>query len=78
MLSSFPLVSGLLGFWQERGATNTSDKLLSIVQIKATVIGDDTLKGIPIQEIVLGEIVSFNASDVLPGDFLILESRTSA
>ena len=31
------LVSGLLGFWQERGATNAVAKLLAIVQIKATV-----------------------------------------
>jgi Mg2+-importing ATPase len=32
------LVSGLLGFWQERGAVNAVEKLLAIVQIKATVV----------------------------------------
>ena len=31
------LVSGLLGFWQEYGASNAVAKLLAIVQIKATV-----------------------------------------
>ena len=34
------LVSGLLGFWQEHGATNAVEKLLAIVQIKATVLRD--------------------------------------
>ena len=29
------LASGLLGFWQERGASNAVEKLLSIVRIKA-------------------------------------------
>ena len=69
------LISGLLGFWQERGATNAIDKLLSIVQIKAEVMRDGALKDIPVEEIVPGDIVSFNAGDVIPGDCLVLESK---
>jgi len=69
------LVSGLLGFWQERGATNAIDKLLSIVQIKAAVMRDGALKDIPVEEIVHGDIVFFNAGDVIPGDCLVLESK---
>src|SRR4030042_2052542 len=39
------LVGGFLGFWQERGAVNAVEKLLAIVQIKATVVRDgDTLE----------------------------------
>ena len=34
------LASGLLGFWQERGAANAVDKLLAIVGVKATVLRD--------------------------------------
>lgn len=75
IIAAIILVSGLLGFWQERGATNAIDKLLSIVQIKAAVIRDGALKDIPVEEIVPGDIVSFNAGDVIPGDCLILESR---
>lgn len=33
-------ISGVLGFWQERGAANAIEKLLAIVQIKATVLRD--------------------------------------
>ncbi len=69
------LVSGLLGFWQERGAANAIEKLLAIVQIKATVIRDGNPNEIPIEEIVPGDLVILNAGDVIPGDCLILESK---
>ncbi len=68
------LVSGLLGFWQERGATNAIQKLLSIVQIKAAVLRDGKETEIPTEEVVPGDIVILNAGDVVPGDCLILES----
>ena len=32
------LASGLLGFWQEHGATRAVEKLLAMVQIKATAL----------------------------------------
>ena len=69
------LVSGLLGFWQERGATNAVAKLLAIVQIKATVRRQGEPQEIPVEEIVPGDVVLLNAGDVIPGDSLILESK---
>ena len=51
------LVSGLLGFWQERGATNAVAKLLAIVQIKATVRRQGEPQEIPVEEIVPGDVV---------------------
>jgi Mg2+-importing ATPase len=68
-------VSGLLGFWQERGATNAVEKLLALVQIKAAVLRDSNESEIPVEEIVPGDIVILNAGDVIPGDCLILESK---
>src|SRR5207344_1529116 len=41
------LVSGLLGYWQEHSATNAVEKLLAIVQIKATVLRDGNPHEIP-------------------------------
>jgi P-type Mg2+ transporter len=32
------LISGLLGFWQEQGATDAVEKLLALVQVKAKVL----------------------------------------
>ena len=69
------LVSGLLGFWQERGAANAVEKLLAIVQIKASVLRDGGPKDIPVEGIVPGDIVILGAGDIVPGDCLILESK---
>src|SRR5512144_1259536 len=69
------LASGLLGFWQERSATNAVEKLLSIVQIKAAVRRDGGFQEIPVEEIVPGDIVILNAGDIVPGDCLVQESN---
>lgn len=69
------LVSGLLGFWQERGAAHAVEKLLSIVKIKATVLRNGSSKEVPTEEIVPGDVILLNAGDVIPGDCLLLESK---
>jgi Mg2+-importing ATPase len=69
------LISSLLGFWQERGAANAVQKLLAIVQTKATVLRDGNQKDIPVEMIVPGDVVILNAGDIIPGDSIILESK---
>jgi P-type Mg2+ transporter len=69
------LVSGLLGFWQERGAADAVEKLLSIVKIKTTVLRDGNLKDIPLEDVVPGDVVILNAGDAIPADCLILEAK---
>ena len=69
------LISSLLGFWQERGAANAVEKLLAIVQTKATVFRDGTQKEIPVEKIVPGDIIHLNAGDLIPGDSIIIESK---
>jgi P-type Mg2+ transporter len=69
------LVSGLLGFWQERGASNAVGKLLSVVRIKAAVLRDGRVNEIPVEEIVPGDIVVLDAGDVVPGDCLVQECK---
>jgi len=68
-------ISGLLGFWQERGAANAIGKLLAIVQIKAMVLRDGSPKEIPVEEIVPGDVIILNGGDIIPGDCLIMESK---
>ena len=68
------LVSGLLGFWQERSATNAVEKLLAIVQIQAAVLRDGAPQDIPVAAIVPGDIVILNAGALVPGDCLVQES----
>ena len=69
------LVSGVLGFWQERGAANAVKSLLAIIQIRASVMRDGAAVSIPVSEVVPGDIVLLEAGDNIPGDSLILESR---
>jgi P-type Mg2+ transporter len=69
------IISGVLGFWQEYGASNAVAKLLAIVQIKATVLRDAKEQEIPIEEIVSGDIVVLHAGDIVPGDCLLIEAK---
>ena len=68
-------ISGLLGFWQERTAVHTVDKLLAMVQVQSTVLRDGQPGDVPVEELIPGDIVILNAGDVIPGDCLILESK---
>ncbi len=75
IIMSIVLVSGLLGFWQEHGASNAIEKLLSIVQIRSAALRDGKSVEVPVEEIVPGDIVILNAGDILPGDGLIMDSK---
>jgi Mg2+-importing ATPase len=69
------LVSGVLSFWQERGAARAVGKLLAIVQVKGMVRRKGEVREVPVEEIVPGDVVLLNAGDAIPGDCLILESK---
>ncbi|MCX7012003.1 MAG: magnesium-translocating P-type ATPase [Candidatus Sumerlaeota bacterium] len=69
------LISGLLGFWQEKGAADALGRLLAMVQVKATVLRDGRSCDIPLEEVVPGDVAILNAGDVIPGDCLILDSK---
>ena len=75
LILSIVLVSGLLGFWQEWGATDAVDKLLALVQIKAMVLRDGQPIEVPVEQVVPGDVVILNAGDIIPGDGRILESK---
>ena len=69
------VISGLLGFWQERGSTMAVQKLMAIVQLKVSVVRGPNPVEIPIEDIVPGDIVLLAAGDVIPADCLIMESK---
>lgn len=75
IISVIVLISGLLGFWQERGAVDAVNKLTALVQNKTMVLRNGYSKEVPVEEIVPGDILMLNAGDVIPGDCLILESK---
>ena len=69
------LVSGLLGFWQEKSATDAVAGLLAIVQIKSKVLRSGIQQEIPAEDIVPGDVVLLGAGDMPPGDCRIIESK---
>jgi P-type Mg2+ transporter len=69
------LASGLLSFWQERGAENAVAHLLEIVAIQVTVVRDGAETQVPAEDVVPGDIVALSAGGTVPADCLLLESR---
>jgi len=69
------LLSGLLGFWQERTASRALQTLRLMVQVNATVLRSGRTKDIEASEVVSGDIVFLNAGDIIPGDSILLEAN---
>jgi len=68
------MISGCLGFWQEKGAANAIKQLLAMVQINISVLRDGTAIEMALEKLVPGDIVILKAGDVIPGDCLLVES----
>lgn len=69
-------LSGTLRFVQESRSGNAAEKLLAIITTTCTV----TRKGqemaeIPLDEVVVGDIVHLSAGDMLPADVRILDAK---
>ena len=69
------VLSGLLGFWQEKSAADAIASLLALVGVKATVLRDGKAIDILVEHVVPGDLVVLNAGDVVPGDGRIVESK---
>jgi Mg2+-importing ATPase len=69
------LLSSVLGFWQEKRATDAVRRLLAIVRIEACVVRDGVEIDVPAEDVVPGDICVLNAGDIVPGDAFILESK---
>ena len=69
------LLSGVLGFWQEKRAADSVKNLLAIVRIEVRVIRDGAERDVSAEDVVPGDICVLNAGDIIPGDGAILESK---
>lgn len=68
-------LSSLLGFWQERQASNSVKKLLAMIRVTVPIIRDRIQKEIPSENIVPGDIILLSAGSKIPADCAILESK---
>lgn len=68
-------ISGILGFWQEWGAAHAMERLLEIVEVRATVLRGGSEAEIPLEAVVPGDVALLRAGDTIPGDCRILASK---
>lgn len=70
------MISGILRFVQETRSGNAAEKLLEMIETTSTIerIGEGT-KEIPLDEIVVGDIVHLSAGDMIPADIRIIEAK---
>lgn len=66
------LISGLLGFFQERGAGKAIAALLATVEITARILRDGAETDVPLTEVVPGDVALLSAGDLVPGDSIVL------
>ncbi|WP_300682542.1 magnesium-translocating P-type ATPase [Nocardioides sp.] len=67
--------SGLLGFWQEHGASATVARLLAQVEVRVEVRRDGQVLSVPPEEIVPGDVLVLAAGDLVPSDCRVLSAE---
>ncbi len=58
------LLSSVLGFWQEKRASDAVRSLLAIVRIEARVVRNGVEMDVPAEDVVPGDICVLNAGDM--------------
>ncbi|GIE91219.1 cation-translocating P-type ATPase [Actinoplanes regularis] len=76
MLLALTLLNAVLGLQQEGKAAAAVEALQKMMIIKARVRRDGTLTELPAQELVPGDVVQFEAGDVIPADGRLLRAAT--
>ena len=67
--------SGALGFWQEHTAGQAVDALLARVRVEVEVRRDGGEVSVPVEEVVVGDLLVLKAGDVVPADCRVTGSR---
>ena len=68
------LLSGLLSYWQEYGASRAVEDLLATIQVTVEVRRDARRTFVPAHDVVPGDVVVVDTGDLVPGDCRLLES----
>lgn len=76
IIMTMVILSGTLRFVQESRSGNASEKLLAMITTTCTVTrADGGKQEIPLEELVVGDIVHLSAGDMIPADLRILEAH---
>ncbi|KXT84582.1 Mg(2+) transport ATPase, P-type [Streptococcus sp. DD11] len=69
------LISGGIRFVQELRSDRAASNLSRLIVNTATVIREGAEQEIPIDEIVVGDMIKLSAGDMIPADVLLIDSR---
>lgn len=69
------LLTGILGFFQERNAGRAVEALQSLIRNKSTVKRGGITVKVDMEDIVQGDIVLVSAGDLIPADSLLLQAN---
>ncbi|MGF6743603.1 magnesium-translocating P-type ATPase [Paraburkholderia atlantica] len=81
ILLTMVTVSSLLRFFQEYRSNKAAERLKSMVRTTATVVrraskaGKSVKREIPMSNLVVGDIVTLQAGDMIPADIRLIKSR---
>lgn len=76
IIMTMVLISGVLRFVQETRSGNAADKLLKMIKTTTNVQRIETGKAeIPLEEVVVGDIVHLAAGDMIPADMRIIQAK---
>jgi Mg2+-importing ATPase len=67
--------SGALGFWQERTAGHAVDALMAQVRVEVEVRRGGGEVSVPVEEVVVGDLLVLRAGDVVPADCRVVRSQ---
>ena len=69
------LISGCLRFIQEARSGDAAAKLLELITTTCTVIREGKRQEVPLEDVVVGDLVFLATGDMVPADLRILEAR---
>lgn len=68
------VVSGVFSFWQERSAERALDALRKLLPQRARVLRDGLLGEVPVEDLVVGDVILVEQGDDVPADCRLLEA----
>ena len=76
IIMTMVIISGTLRFIQETRSGNAAEKLLAMITTTCTVARKEAGKTeIPLNDVVVGDIVYLSAGDMIPADIRIIEAK---
>lgn len=76
ILLTMVIISGTLRFVQESRSGRATEKLLEMITTTCTVDRKDyTMQEIPLEELVVGDIIHLSAGDMIPADVRIIDAK---